>query len=97
MGIVPTAVRIGPHKYKINLTRTPAGRLGDVCYQSLTIRINPQVGERKRSPAEMTETFWHEVTHAILYDMKNPLFKDESFVEGFSKRLNVAVNTAEFR
>jgi hypothetical protein len=41
------------------------------------------------------ETFWHEVTHAILYDMGNPLYKDETFVNAFSMKLNQIIETAK--
>lgn len=40
-------------------------------------------------------TFWHEVTHAILYDMGHPLYKDEAFVTAFSNKLTQVVETAE--
>lgn len=48
-----------------------------------------------RTPAQRAETFWHEVTHAILHDMKHPQWDDEKFVKAFSKRLNEVVHTAE--
>ena len=49
-----------------------------------------------QTPKTISETFWHEVTHAILYDMGDPRWKDEKFVEGFSKRLNEVVHSAKF-
>jgi hypothetical protein len=45
---------------------------------------------------ERVETFWHELTHAILYDMSNKLTHDEKFVTDFSKRLHQAITTARF-
>jgi hypothetical protein len=45
---------------------------------------------------ERAETFWHELTHAILYDMNNKLTHDEDFVTDFSKRLHQAISTARF-
>jgi len=47
-----------------------------------------------RPQAQRSETFWHEVTHAILHDMKDPHWNDEKFVTAFSKRLNQVINTA---
>ncbi len=44
----------------------------------------------------MAHTFWHELTHAILHDMKHPLAPNEEFVEKFSKRLNDAIHSAKF-
>lgn len=49
----------------------------------------------RRSDSEMSETFWHEVTHAILHDMGDPLWKNEKFVTQFSKRLNQVIHTAK--
>lgn len=45
---------------------------------------------------ERAETFWHELTHAILYDMNSKLTHDEDFVTAFSKRLDQAIKTARF-
>ena len=42
-----------------------------------------------------TNTFWHEVTHAILFDMGNPLYCDEAFVNAFSNKLTQVIETAE--
>jgi len=45
---------------------------------------------------ERSETFWHELTHAILHDMKCKLDYDEKFVTAFSQRLDQAIKTARF-
>ena len=45
---------------------------------------------------ERANTFWHELTHAILYDMGNKLTHDEKFVTEFSDRLDQAIKTARF-
>jgi hypothetical protein len=50
-----------------------------------------------RKPEAIQQTFWHESTHAILYSMGHPLWKDEKFVTEFSKRLVQLINTAEFK
>lgn len=50
-----------------------------------------------RKPAEIRQTFWHEVTHAILHQMKHPLWNDEPFVEQFSQLLSQAIDTSEFK
>jgi hypothetical protein len=44
---------------------------------------------------DVDDTFWHELTHAILNDMGSSLDRDEEFVTAFSKRLAQAVNTAK--
>lgn len=40
-------------------------------------------------------TFWHETMHAILYDMGNPLYTDELFVQAVAARLAQICETAE--
>ena len=45
---------------------------------------------------ERSNTFWHELTHAILYDMNNKLTHDEHFVTAFADRLDQAIKTARF-
>jgi hypothetical protein len=45
---------------------------------------------------ERANTFWHELTHAILYDMGCKLTHDEKFVNEFSNRLHQAITTARF-
>jgi hypothetical protein len=45
---------------------------------------------------ERANTFWHELTHAILYDMGCTLTHNEKFVTEFSNRLDQAIKTARF-
>jgi len=54
-----------------------------------------KVAANGRKPEKVSETFWHETTHAILYDMGDPRWNDEKFVTAFSKRLNQIINTAK--
>jgi len=44
---------------------------------------------------EIDDTFWHELTHCILYDMGNSLCDNERFVTAFANRLSQAVNSAK--
>jgi hypothetical protein len=44
----------------------------------------------------MQETFWHELTHAILHEMDHPLFRSEVFVTQFAKLLSQSINSARF-
>jgi len=48
------------------------------------------------SADERSNTFWHELTHAILYDMGCTLTHNEKFVNEFSNRLHQAITTARF-
>jgi hypothetical protein len=68
-----------------------------VDYKSRTIDIaalNYWTGE-KLPDKEVSDTFWHEVTHAILEDMDHPMYRDERFVTAFANRLNEVVLTAK--
>lgn len=99
---IPKQVTIGqtPH-----LVRTEKQIVvgNTVCHGSFdedthTISIakgNPLRGY-KYDADEQSNTFWHELTHAILYDMGNTLTHDEKFVTDFSNRLDQAIKTARF-
>jgi len=99
---LPASIKIGATRYhvtqfiamqhRVGLLRPAAGRL-DVATSTWK---SPAHGERVRSPEAIAETFWHEVTHAILHDMDHPLWKDEKFVTGFSQRLSKAIDSARF-
>jgi hypothetical protein len=56
---------------------------------------NPDRGY-KYTADERSNTFWHELTHAILYDMGNELTHNEKFVTAFADRLDQAIKTAKF-
>jgi len=57
--------------------------------------MNP-LREYKYSADERANTFWHELTHAILHDMGNDLTHNEKFVTAFADRLDQAIKTAKF-
>ncbi len=44
----------------------------------------------------MHDTFWHELTHAILFEMKHPYYRNEMFVARFASHLTQAIESAEF-
>lgn len=45
---------------------------------------------------EVDNTFWHELTHCILYDMGHDLCDNERFVTAFANRLTDAIHSAKF-
>jgi hypothetical protein len=49
----------------------------------------------KLGKEEMSDTFWHELTHAVLHDMNHNLCSDEKFVNAFANRLSLAVDSAQ--
>lgn len=94
--IIPKTLEIGPVRYDVRVTYTPdSPRVGYITYAMQDLWINRCDGRGgMRTPKAMAGTFWHEVTHGILHDMKHPLRDDEKFVSAFSKRLLQVVYSA---
>jgi hypothetical protein len=73
--------------------------MGTINYDKQTIQVGRKsnVTGRAYTDAMMSETFWHELTHAILNDMgEHALNKNEKFVSNFAKRLTTAIRSARF-
>jgi len=47
-------------------------------------------------PEETRNTFWHELTHAILYEMGKPELNHEGFVSKFADFWSTAIDSAKF-
>ena len=96
---IPSKIRIGRRQYSVELLETmPQKRtMGRISYTAQTIKLGQRsnLTKKKYSAESLQETFWHEITHGILYDMGDRLAFDEKFVEAFSKRLNNAIHSAE--
>lgn len=86
--------------YSVNQLRTlrPKGIMGEVDYNAHTIKIGQYSSRTGRAfkREELDDTFWHELTHAILYEMDSSLHDNEQFVGQFSRLLTKAINSAEF-
>ena len=66
------------------------------CRPQGIIEIADQAGGYGVSESKKTQTFLHELTHAILFAMgKEELNDDESFVNTFSSFLTEAISTME--
>jgi hypothetical protein len=97
---IPKSFKLSNIPYQVKLTehiRGPRGVIGRVDYVARNIKIatvNYWTG-KPLPTEEMSDTFWHEVTHAILNDMNSPLCSDETFVTAFANRLNEVVLTAK--
>lgn len=98
---LPKTVKVGKTHYPViqPFCLLPPDCAGSVTY-GRTIRVahNMRKGGRiaPRSERQRSETFWHELTHAILHDMGSKLEANEQFVTEFSKRLNDAIYSARF-
>lgn len=97
---LPKFIKIGRHRYAVN-KRSRArkrGTMGEVCYLQRYIDVVTHSGYTGRAfkSEEMADTFWHEVTHAILHEMQHPYRDNEKFVARFATLLTKAINSAEF-
>lgn len=97
---IPSKFKVGTNWYEVEVTQTLNRRaeMGCVYYDLSLIQIasRSNVSKRAYTPAEMTNTFWHELTHAILHDMDHQLCNNEKFVTEFANRLTQAITSAKF-
>jgi hypothetical protein len=84
-------LKIGNTEYKLKVVKSFEDEtyIGLIEYADKVITLSKYGGISKRRlhPSAITETFWHEVTHGILKDMRSKLHNNEAFVENFSVRL----------
>ena len=95
--IIPYTFKLGHHQYRVlQIPEVPDCARGDVRYPpASTIRLSTHRFNERIPLRRKTQTFWHEVVHAILFDMgQHTLNHDERFVDGFAKRLTQVVYTA---
>lgn len=98
---LPKKIKVGDRWYSVEIVETMERRaqMGYVYYGTGLIEVakRSNVTDRAYSTAEVSDTFWHELTHAILYDMGSSLHSNEKFVTRFANRLSKAINTAKFK
>ena len=97
---LPKKIRVGTRWYSVEVVEAMQNKseMGRIHYDKRTIELAKSThhGVRFRLSA-LEETFWHELTHAILHDMgEHQLNNRESFVEEFARRLAKAIQTARF-
>lgn len=99
---IPKEVVIGntPHQIRTKKSVLVGNTICHGCFDEETHTIsiaqgNPVRGYKYDS-SERANTFWHELTHAILYDMGDKLTHNEKFVTAFADRLDQAIKTARF-
>ena len=97
---LPKKIKVGENWYSVDIAETMKERLfmGEVHYGKRTITLARK--SYHGIPLKLSalhETFWHELTHAILESMgRTDLDNDETFVEEFSARLAKAIQSARF-
>lgn len=99
--LIPKKFRVGRKTIKVRIVPmlyAPIGAMGelDTDNNCLTLATHSNLTGRVFKQEECTDTFWHEVTHAILKDMDSTLWDNEVFVTKFANRLTQVINTAKF-
>ena len=97
--LIPKSFKLGKRTYTVQVlpTMSRRGIMGSTYFESARILI----GKRSKitgvayKQEDINDTFWHELTHAILNDMGSPLERNEEFVTKFASRLNQVVSTAK--
>lgn len=97
----PRSIRVGKKRYSIDVVETmiQRGDMARVHYDENKIEIGQRSNKtgRKFNRKQMNDSFWHELVHAILYDMDaHTLNKNEKFVSEFALRLSKAIDSARF-
>lgn len=97
---LPKKIKVGSNWYSVDVAESMRERamMGEVHYgtRSITLARKSYHGIPLKLSA-LHETFWHELTHAILESMdRTELNNDEKFVEEFSSRLAKAIQSARF-
>ena len=97
---LPKKIKVGDNWYSVEIAEAMRDRLymGEVHYgkRTITLARKSYHGIPLKLSA-LQETFWHELTHAILHSMgEHELNNRERFVEEFALRLARAIRTARF-
>lgn len=93
---LPMSFKVGRSIYSVVPAHSQTNYYGRTTLSLCMMQISTRHKGKPRKPQDIAETFWHEVTHAILYDMYHPQWSDEAFVTAFSKRLTQVIYTARF-
>ena len=98
--MTPKTMQIGNHKYRIQtVTFMPRkGVMGTVQYDFGTIQLasHSNTTTKPYSKEQRQETFWHEVTHCILFALNSPKYEDEEFVDQIGGLLHQIITSMEF-
>lgn len=98
--MLPKKIKVDNTWYSIDTKEHLDKKLytGEVNYHHRTITLASKSSNGKNlRKSDIQETFWHELTHAILESMgETKLNNNESFVEDFSLKLSRAIASAKF-
>lgn len=100
---IPLAFKLGGKRYKVvevDTLKTARGRslMGkfEVEKKLVTVAMHNAATGRKYDKGEIGNSFLHELTHAILFDMGHKLATDEGFVTNFADRLQEVLETFKY-
>ena len=97
---IPTKIKVGKTNYTVYKIKEmrKKGVMGAINYEggAIFVATHSNVRGTRFKKEEVADTFWHELTHAILKDMGSKLEADEKFVTAFSERLTNAILSARF-
>jgi predicted SprT family Zn-dependent metalloprotease len=97
---IPYRIRVGDKLYSIDVVETMRRKneMGRTYYdlQRIEIGETSNVNGRKYTENEIDDTFWHELVHAILFEMGHRLHNNEDFVTAFAGHLAKAIKSAKF-
>ena len=94
---IPSKVKVGKKTYGVVRVKIIPGCRGRIYYGAQKIFIATHgTGGYKYTKKQAYNTFWHELTHAILDDMGSKLEANEKFVSNFADRLTDAITSARF-
>jgi hypothetical protein len=94
---LPKRITVGRKRFKVEqvpVIKDAEGNatvMGRISFGAKRIQVST-----KYPAAEIRNTFWHEMTHAILDDMGHDLTHNERFVTAFANRLSDAIDSAKF-
>lgn len=96
--MIPHSIKVGQRQYDI--VQAPAQRYryvtGYIEYTPQVIHVHTVRKNGTPIPDDkQQETFWHELTHAVLFEMGNKLHRSEAFVTEFSKLLHQSIKSAK--
>jgi len=95
---IPKSIKVGSTEY-VTIMVDKAKRqhtLGTIDYTHGIIWLaKKDAYGNKLDEAELADSFWHELTHAVLHDMNHELCNNEKFVSAFATRLSFAILSAK--
>jgi len=98
---IPIRIRVGTKMYSVDVVESMRRKntMGRTYYDMERIEVakRSNVTGRTYTEDEVNDTFWHELVHAVLYDMNSRLHDDERFVTEFAARLATAIKSAKFK